>query len=146
VKRSLSKNKGFTLIELVVVIVILGIMAAVAVPKFVDLQTDARVSVIQGVEGTVRSAATLAYSKALILGIEKDVNGSVTMGGVAVTVAYGYPTADADGIGTAVDFTGDITHDGAGLFSLRTDCSVTYTAATSEVIPASVSVPTITGC
>ena len=64
----MKQSSGFTLIELIVVIVILGIMAAIAGPKFVDLQTEARVSVMEGVEGAVRSTATLVYSKSLIEG------------------------------------------------------------------------------
>ncbi len=145
-KSSLSKNQGFTLIELIVVIVILGIMAAIAGPKFVDLQTDARISVIKGVEGSLRSAATLVYSKALIEGKEKSATETVTVSGSTVTIAYGYPTANAAGIGVAVDTSGDITHDGSGGYSLRTNCSVSYTAATSAVVPAVVAAPVTTGC
>lgn len=65
------KNKGFTLIELVVVIVILGILAAVAAPKFMDLQTDARISAINGLKGAIKSAVNMAYAKSIIQGADK---------------------------------------------------------------------------
>ena len=64
---SLNAQKGFTLIELVVVIVILGILAATAAPKFIDLTGDARRSVMEGVQGSINSAVNLAHAKACLL-------------------------------------------------------------------------------
>ncbi len=145
-KNSFLKAKGFTLIELVVVLVIVGIMAAAAVPKFIGLQTDARISVIQGVEGALRSASTLVYSKALIDGIEKDATGTVSVISGSVAVVYGYPAASATGIDAAIDISSDIVASGTRVFTLRTNCSVQYNEATSATAPATVSTPVTSGC
>jgi MSHA pilin protein MshA len=54
-------QRGFTLIELVMVIVILGVLAAVAIPKFVDLKADAQLASMQGVAGAAASASAINY-------------------------------------------------------------------------------------
>jgi len=85
------KQKGFTLIELIIVIIILGILAVTAAPKFLDIQSDAQVSAMSGIAGAVRSSSQIARSAFLMNKV--DGNGNILLEGVAYTPSHGFIAA-----------------------------------------------------
>ena len=101
------QNNGFTLIELVIVIVLLGILSVFALPKFADLSEDANTSALKGLEGAIRSAGAIVYTKATIQGIQGDATGSVDLDGDGiddVETEFGYPSdSRTDGMTLALD-------------------------------------------
>jgi len=132
-------QQGFTLIELVIVIVITGILAITAVPKFIDLTSEAKKSVIEGVEGALNSAADMAHAKALV---SNTVGGTISVAGQSITFVNGWPasesindlmyidtTADADISVSAPAGTGSV-----ATYSYKgsTTCTVTYTETNNK--------------
>jgi len=122
-----KQQTGFTLIELVIVIVILGLLAATALPRFADLTGDARQAALDGIEGAVRSASAIVHAQALVDGVTLGSN-SVDLEGQNVLTEFGYPATAA--IDDAVDITG-ATFAG-GTFTLSTNCSVQYAQPASQ--------------
>lgn len=104
----MKRQQGFTLIELVVVIIILGILAVTAAPKFINLQSDARASAIQGMKAAIQGANSLVYSKAALAGKETKALDTLDIAGTTtdtddVTIVYGYMAATKDALEAGMD-------------------------------------------
>lgn len=134
------QQSGFTLIELIMVIVVLGILAAFALPRFANLSTEARVSAIQGAAGAIRSASAIAHSASLA---GQGTATSLTLEGQPITMLNGYP--DSAGILLAAQISsGDFVTVGtkgapatvsAKSVADATKCRVSYTEATTTTAP-----------
>lgn len=156
----MKRSAGFTLTELIIVIVILGILAVTAAPKFMNMQGDARKAVLNGMSASMKAAANMVYSKAIIAGVEKQagpVNLAIQgVAGNSTAIAFGYPTAADTGILEVLDAktsaTGADAEWGRGALNgnyimwptgvattaagaTNAACYVQYTQATSATVP-----------
>lgn len=147
--KNMGSQSGFTLIELIMVIVILGVLSAFALPRFADLGNDARQAQIKGLAGAIRAAAAIAHAESLASGAAAAA--SVTLEGQAITMANNYPTANAAGISmaaqlTATDYT--VTVAGATITyqalnaTTPAQCQVSYTQPAAAGGAPTITLPT----
>ena len=158
----MNKQQGFTLIELVMVIVVLGVLAAFAVPRFADITTDARVATVNAVAGSIRSASALAHATSLAQ--SRSSGASISMEGTQVTMINFYPTssptaspgnsltggiaaalADITGFTLNLSGTADTIHFRRIGAVNEVTCYAAYRAAVSTTTTPTISVDT-TGC
>ncbi|RYV03452.1 MSHA biogenesis protein MshA [Shewanella sp. OPT22] len=167
-----KNNNGFTLIELVVVIIILGILAVVAAPKFINFQGDARVSTLKGLQGSINSANALVLSKAALSGDQKKSSANVVIAtdtstdpdtNTSVSVKFGHMDRTLTNFQKALDLSISAGNDpqattintdwiyeaSTGKFwqaGSKSTCFITYTEATATASAKFAVLPASTAC
>lgn len=137
-----QKQQGFTLIELVMVIVTLGILSAIAIPKFANTQQAARIAALNGTLGAMNAALSIVNSQAFMSN-QTGATGTVTLAnGQTVATVFGFPASSATGISASLNFTSanyTIAYGATSTFSMigsttPATCRITYTPATATTL------------
>ena len=148
----MRRSKGFTLVELITVVVVLGVLAVTALPQFINFSSDAEKSRLKALEASLKSALDITYSKAAVQGLEsadsaclggKFDETSVSCPDGGTLIFYGYPAAKESVLNQVVELSdwavsevgiGNV----VGIAATEDDlmqCYVTYSAATSVSEP-----------
>ena len=91
-------HRGFTLIEMVVVVVLIAILAVVAAPRFFNLQNDARSAVLHGLKASMETAAAQVYGKSVVQGVDAEKLDEINVDGHQIKTVYGYPLSQFSGV------------------------------------------------
>ena len=146
-----AKNLGFSLVEIVVIVTLLGMGAAFAIPRFTSLANRTRASEVLALSNDLRTAVEAAHSQFVVAGSHLS---AVTLKGKVVALKNGYPDASTGGIGNAITDWGGFTTRTNSSFVVfyktgspsDAQCSVTYKAASEPAIAAAITDINISGC